>query len=228
MQTYGLSIKKGHLMVILNPAQQRYEAQVTGHDLRRIITVKNHLESLLGERIGHPLLEPLIDGDLHQPYHNLQHAFTVAINAMRIADSVAMPRMDRAVLLVAALYHDFGHSAGELTDDENIRIAVEGVRQHLTPALGSPFVDAVVDLIPITEYPFTREPESLCEKVLRDADLLQHFEPDGERFTKGLAEELGFEITRESTVTFLMAQQMYTEAGRIAMHAGLQKLRPYH
>lgn len=228
MQNYGLNIEKGRIMVILNPAQHRYVLSVGDHDLRRVITVKNHLESLLGERIGHPILEPLIEGDLKQPYHNIQHAFTVAINSMRIADTVSMPRMDRAVLLVAALYHDYGHSAGELTDDENIRIAVEGVRKHLTPALGNPFVDAVVDLIPITEYPYTREPSTLCEQVLRDADLLQHFEPDGERFTQGLAQELGFELTKEATVAFLSAQQLYTEAGRKAMHSGLQKLRPLH
>jgi hypothetical protein len=93
-----------------------------------------------------------------------------------------LERWETQALLLAALWHDWGHSGGLRDDGANVEFAVSQYLElrpenwrfkHLD--------DQVVAAIRCTEFrdgKFTREPQTLIQKVLRDADVLQILEPN--------------------------------------------------
>lgn len=130
------------------------------------------------------------------PYHNNAHMETVwdianniwreeiALPASVRNDVTAYPDPDaRVSLMLAAMLHDYGHSAGEKPDDVNIEVAVAALQDFYSRSKVIGFLEKegmiteallrnAISAIRITEFPFIHQPTTLIHKVLRDADLL--------------------------------------------------------
>jgi hypothetical protein len=158
------------------------------------------------------------------PYHNviheLQHAywaFTCATNECTSYDVRIEP------LLIASLFHDHNHSGGVEKDDVNIQRATAYVKQFF-PMIAY----LVTPLIEVTQFMdgrFTKEPETLREKAMRDADLMSIYSVEGRGLLLGLFDEtmrkpLGNAKREEvrdwlqRNEEFLLNATMYTTLGR--------------
>ena len=138
--------------------------------------------------------------NLKNPYHNFRHTLHVlwlCQKACRYYQKRLTPRQMRN-LLIAALFHDFDHSGhphpGEQDPDRiNIRIAIAGLRRHITAhdRASLPEIEALVEA---THFPYKTAGEELdlLGKILRDADLAQVFSPVWiQQVVIGLAGERG-------------------------------------
>lgn len=146
------------------------------------------------------------------PYHNNQHLFNVARLASQLYRSGwECNRTDERLIIVAALFHDYDHSGGELKDATNIERAIAAMREFLQrrPVLGVD-PDRVAELIAVTEFPFVRDPKNKLEQCLRDADLLYSFSdatvPD---IMDGLRAEMELSQQREITLDEFKAGQLH-------------------
>ena len=63
----------------------------------------------------------------NNPYHNNVHTFIVVDLIHQYCIEKGIQGQLARTLHIAALYHDFGHSSGKLTDEENIKIACDGL-----------------------------------------------------------------------------------------------------
>lgn len=118
----------------------------------------------------------------NNPYHNNYHLLNVFRSAMKLTIG-HLESKDVTEIGLAALFHDFNHSGGKLTDDENIKLSITGLANfHIDNV--QLFIDKGIDvgnsyvLIDITEYPHKREPETIQEQIIRDSDMLQCYEKD--------------------------------------------------
>ncbi len=116
------------------------------------------------------------------PYHNNLHQATVALTAQFIVETkgekhlslaavenLGWPIFVDAPLFIAGLFHDYGHSGGALEDHINIARATAIVQNF---NIQSGWMNEILSLIAVTEYPFIREPKTGARKALRDADLV--------------------------------------------------------
>ncbi len=126
------------------------------------------------------------------PYHNLHHTSCLTIHCAEGAVAMDLPDERRRPLLVAAVFHDFGHSGGAQSDEHNIRVAVAAFKAHA--AEDASFGDClpeIVRLIETTQFPPIDEAATLSEKIIRDADLMQVYVPGWrEQILNGLREEI--------------------------------------
>jgi len=108
------------------------------------------------------------------PYHSFEHTSNVFLYCVEGSEYHNVPEKERLNLLLAALFHDFNHSGGEMTDNINISNAKLGVE-----AWAKEINDATVDLeqiyslIDITEFPYKVDSNSLNlqQQILRDSDM---------------------------------------------------------
>lgn len=123
----------------------------------------------------------------YAPYHNNVHMEQMEAIAMSIyiKDAVAGSEDQRMVLTLASLMHDFNHSAGEKPDSENITAAVSALTEFChnhskilksmrnKPGARDEYLRVTaIAAIRCTQFPFVREPVTLVEKCMRDADVL--------------------------------------------------------
>lgn len=120
------------------------------------------------------------------PYHNNRHMMQVALRSLELytLENIQDPDFEHAptLLFVAAMLHDFGHSAGVTSDEENIEAAVAALHQ-IGGTLEKQFyygaVDHVERIIRVTQFPFVYVPELAEERIIRDADAMSSFCIDG-------------------------------------------------
>lgn len=123
-------------------------------------------------------------------YHNNEHMLQVTRLAWELfhvdlafGPDKAFRKNSLEILLVACMLHDFNHSGGELKDEENIILAIETGAEAIAGSLdnqfGDGFADRVIDTLRVTQYPFVHQPEDALQRIIRDADALQSFEPNG-------------------------------------------------
>lgn len=204
----------------------KYEASLKGDEIasHRFKVSKALLKGILGQE-GHLFIAPIIVHNTTQPYHNVQHCLTVMNHSLALlATSQAGSTYQAQRLALAALFHDFQHSAGETDDAANVQRAIAGMRMELGPYFNPEFLDDVSSIIAVTQYPFIREPRTLAEQCIRDADLMQNFELDAPKFRAGLAQEMGMPVTLKGTLQFLGQQVFYTEPGKQVASQGLAAL----
>ena len=90
-------------------------------------------------------------------YHNNNHMLYVFDNAMLLfshyeADE-KLNSENKLILGLAALFHDFKHSGGKLTDGENIQLSLEGMATFLGEENLSNYFDDISEIIKVTEFP---------------------------------------------------------------------------
>lgn len=109
------------------------------------------------------------------PYHGIDHLFMVFKYAANI--SVFPEPEFKNELLVAALFHDFGHVGKMGNDNANILVAQEALTKFhgLHPEFN---LDVALYLIGCTEYPYVVEDKDLTMEamILRDSDFSYLFE----------------------------------------------------
>lgn len=133
-------------------------------------------------------------------------------------------------LAMAAMCHDMNHSLGAFSDVENVREAqamFQHYTNHASDIQAKANLDVVLDLIGITEFPYSdeRRPKNLIERCLRDADILyglQHHTLDIVLF--GLCREVNVGSTKftrtewaKGRVPFLKSIEMFTPTAKAIM-----------
>jgi hypothetical protein len=129
-------------------------------------------------------------------------------------------KQDYARGIVAALFHDFGHT-GNSPDINNIGIAVSGLRaaECVHDYFGPAGIDLIERAIRCTEFRdmgFPVEPQSILECCLRDADLMESMEPHSIQYVMyDLCEEMGADVIEAipKQIAFLKGAVMHTQAG---------------
>lgn len=189
-----------------------------------------------------------------KPYHNNVHMCSVWDIAQFIwekekvtttsgsrQDVTIYPEPDATMsLMLAAMFHDFGHSGGVTTDSVNIETAIGAVLEfYKTTKTFSRFkrsngdvtrqanvthlFSVAVSAIRCTEFPFVTEPQGLLQECLRDADLLYTaIIGKPELVLEDLREEMEVRLGRKITYTemlegqktFLNNATLYTETGK--------------
>lgn len=190
------------------------------HDLEREARVRTVLNSL---GIPDAVIETisLKNPSAHAPYHGYQHLLTVTLNCWEGAQYLGLDSAQAKDLVIAALFHDFGHlQQRTVQDSANIEAAVVGVRKHFPVCLTSlteEETERVIGLIRATEFPHA-EATSLSAGIIQDADMMQTLEPDGQRFLSGLSAERGRRITSAQNEEFLDSYEPKTEWGRVRLY----------
>lgn len=137
------------------------------------------------------------------PYHNLFHTCCMIVNCYGMGKAQQLSSHELRDLVLAAAFHDFSHSAGYHDDDWNIATAIENLKsffeheyRRYTALMcdsahydGTSYYSSFRDLwndkifenaaetIRVTRYPFNVEPVTIQQKIIRDCDLMQMFEP---------------------------------------------------
>lgn len=129
-----------------------------------------------------------ISNDL--PYHNRIHTETMIKNVYDGASYYNLNIVETKELVIAALFHDFNHSGGKLTDKENINLVLTEL-DKISDMFAKHDIELqkIKDMVYITEFPFVHFPKTLQQKIIRDSDLMQSFSTL-EMVINGLAEEL--------------------------------------
>ena len=161
-------------------------------------------------------------------YHNNDHCLTVTKWCGRLLSMIpnwtlTSPRG----MLLGAIFHDIHHSGGAKPDTANVAAAVQAMVNFTSVhnrTFNSVEVDVAKQCIECTVFPFTVEPETFEQKIIRDADVLQYIDID---FESILVDHLRLEIEvtkghmisrkqfATGTLEFLETIQMYTEPGQV-------------
>ena len=112
------------------------------------------------------------------PYHNLNHNLVVTVFSYYIGHSEKLSDKEMKELLIAAIFHDYNHTAGEQKDDVNIKNAKDGVKKFVEDNDVDVDLDKIYEILGATEFPYKIEDDKLNtqQKIIRDADMTQLFE----------------------------------------------------
>lgn len=157
-------------------------------------------------------------------YHNRYHSCFMINKVDDMSGINELPEVSRKALVLAAMFHDFNHSGGVVTDVVNIGNAVAGLLSHVHVDESFPkeLLEHVMGLIQVTEFPFLKDPVTIEEKIIRDADILQGCTP---HFAKTIYVDLYQELLiskpemtliefRKGQEAFLRNAVMFTEIGK--------------
>lgn len=161
----------------------RFQEEPPAADRARMQTLL-HLFASLG--LPREIVFALYD---HNPaaelaYHGAAHGVATAARAIDFATASALGEENIRPLAVAALFHDAGYVPGD-SEDDNLARAVAFTLTH-----GAEYGQAAAALIPETRFPHT-DPGSIVGAVLQDADLLQCFDTDRDRWIRAYKTETG-------------------------------------
>lgn len=123
----------------------------------------------------------------HMVFHDLEHTLTVTRSAVALARVIDLPKDEIALIEIAALFHDTGYAnAYKGHEEESARIAAEFLRKQ---GAAEKDIKAVQKLIRATIYDAV--PDTLAEKVMRDADSAKAGQADFSDKSELLRRELG-------------------------------------
>lgn len=112
----------------------------------------------------------------NNPYHNKEHILFVFSFSMFLFDlykkELKLTNKDKHILGVAALFHDYNHSGGKLKDDENIELAIEGLKKFIKDNSIVINEDEIINIIKCTEFPHKDIELNELQKIIRDADTV--------------------------------------------------------
>lgn len=174
--------------------------------------MNNGILSKVKEFIGRTFREK---GSSDAHYHNFTHTAEVAKVAEEIADAMGITDNDKEALLIAAWFHDIGHTEKcERHEDIGIAMARKFLQENNYPSDG---IEKVVSLIDATRMP--RNPKSVPEEIICDADLhhlgTDKFDVKGELFKNELEALNCSKIPEKEWITnnlkFFREHKFYTD-----------------
>ena len=193
-------------------ALKTYQLMQLGKPAVEIIAERLRVEKLLDEFGNNPS---------SAPYHGSYHSYCVALNCYEGAFHEKLSEDDARVLFVAALWHDYGHSHGIFKDDtNNISIATGGLvlANAAWKELSDAELEQAMSIIRVTKYPYERDPVTMSEQIIRDADLMQAYEQDA-LVLRHQYQGLKREIEKMRNVTF--TDQEFAEGQRAWLDANV-------
>lgn len=212
------------------------EMLVRYSDLRMRMTTPTQLAKTFSDTCGQNninLVETLLrENTTNDPemYHNNEHMISVAIiSYWLMVENFTKPKLP---LLIASLFHDFGHTLGKKNDRANIDIALRSVQKLFGEKIDREELDESCRLIYITEYPFQKhnDPETLEQACLRDADILYAMTYDIQQRLR-ILRRLNLELTGNPNVQdlellalqakFWRSVKMFTTQGQKILEAML-------
>lgn len=161
------------------------------------------------------------------PYHNNDHILTVVKWCGRLMGMVTETVLSPKGLILGALFHDFNHSGGKAPDTENVAEAIAQLRVFASIhgyCISEGDLLTAVDCIQCTVFPFTIEPATIEQKIIRDADILQAIELNfeqvlGTNLRSEISVSRGVDVSEEQfaqgQLAFLDTIVMYTEPGAV-------------
>lgn len=160
------------------------------------------------------------------PYHNWTHIQHMVESVYEGALYHQLGPQCQIDLVVAALFHDYGHTGGKESDASNIRIAKMALDSYTATQVGKIeyIPDVVRLLISVTQYPFVITPIFTQERIIRDADLMEMGRDTWyEMVIEGLRKEMEVSQKKEITVEEMLRGQVefhekvewYSDWGRI-------------
>lgn len=120
-------------------------------------------------------------------YHNFSHTKRVVESASFLAEKENISAEDQEILLIAAWFHDAGYTQSQ--DDhelESMRIASGFLKNETN--FSSENIEKIKNLIAVTKLGKT--PETLLEKILKDADCSHFAREDFNEISELLRQEL--------------------------------------
>ena len=155
-------------------------------------------------------------------YHNRYHSCWMMSKVDRLAEAYVTSLESKTALVLAAMFHDFNHSGGIVSDEINIDNALKGLNVACYDAFTKHEIrDHAMRLIRVTEFPFVHKPETIEEKIIRDADILQgctdHYQKTIyiDLYMELLVKNPGMTLIeyRKGQQKFLEGAEMFTEIG---------------
>ena len=118
-------------------------------------------------------------------YHNLEHTTGVVNAVNRLCDEEGISLSDKEILLIAAWFHDTGYTNG-CKNHENfgVEIAVNFLKEK---EKSEKFIAEVSELIKATAKEYV--PQTLLEKIIKDADYYHILSDDYVSTCEGLRKE---------------------------------------
>jgi len=209
-----------------------------------IVTIVNNEEKLYDGDLRHYYSLVFSAPNVNNPYHNFRHMMHVFCSTYEGAAFVNYQfnfgsRRLRA-LLIAALFHDYGHS-GQMGDDgQEVTTAINFLQTNLLPS-DQDLWPEIKELISATKFPHENRETSLGVMIIRDADMSQLLSGVWlQQIIFGLAQEMSIlplaNLNRE--IDFLHSLEFQSDWGkqvlapqipeRIAELKGLLQLLQYH
>ena len=109
-------------------------------------------------------------------YHNNEHMINVFNNSMLLFNhyekEYQLEPYHKLLLGLAALFHDFNHSGGKLTDKENIELALVALEKFLDECNKLDLYNDIKNIIIATEFPHLDIDLDPLQKIIRDADTM--------------------------------------------------------
>ena len=177
---------------------------MTESNLKIIASVKNDVTALLTTKL-----------DPRFVFHNLAHTMQVAEAVEGIATFYQFSEEEKAILIIAAWFHDTGFTTGRIEghEAESIRIAESFLLKH---SIRQPVIAKVSACILATKMP--QHPLSGMDKVICDADLFHLGSNNFKERTELLRQELqayyDTEITEKewdlNNIEFLKSHHYFT------------------
>lgn len=154
--------------------------------------------------------------DSKAEYHCKYHAICVTLNVYEGSIYYGLSFKQTRNLLLAAIFHDFDHSGDgrfsdcPLLDEQNIELALIGLNTYLEQVedefyLADEDYAEIINTLRITKYPYAKDPVTISEMIIRDADLMQAYELDDARLLKQYR-GLQVEIERARSTKFTTAE----------------------
>jgi hypothetical protein len=135
---------------------------------------------------------------LNASYHNFYHTLTVTENIIELCEVYELKEINIKHLIIAGLFHDFGHSKGKYNDAYNIKIAKFYLSEWLSiNKIEGIHKETIEQIIDATQYPYVIKSEDLTifQMIIRDADLCQLFQSNRiQHVYIGLATELNLTL----------------------------------
>jgi putative nucleotidyltransferase with HDIG domain len=168
--------------------------------------------SKVKEYIGRTFSEK---GSSDSYYHNFTHTAEVAKATEEIADCISINENDKEALIIAAWFHDIGHTETcEGHEDVGIALAEKFLKENNYPKDG---IAKVILLINATRMP--RNPKNILEEIICDADLhhlgTKDFDKKGELYKNEIEALKGCKIPEkdwlQNNLKFMEQHKFYTD-----------------
>lgn len=152
------------------------------------------------------------------PYHNNSHLISVFDGVLKMCKYYDIKNGDKISLVLSAIFHDFKHNGKIGHDDVNIKTAIKGfdtwfyrLDEELQSLVNR---ENVYNLIKCTEFPRNREPLSLQESIIMDADMLCAYSSNWPNtIIIGLSKEYNVSVKQQidNQIKFLNELNFYTD-----------------
>lgn len=109
------------------------------------------------------------------PYHNINHAFRMMqliIELLKDGLYSSGYGINKEKLLLYAMFHDFEHSGGKLSDDVNVKFSIFHLEKFLLTQGDIVSIDTRT-AFEDTVFPYSGEPKTIEGKIMRECDCLQ-------------------------------------------------------